>query len=195
MEVKREFEGECLSALSYAGEEWEGYRFTNCLFENCVWESCTLRRCHFVDCRFVGCRVSELTTSRTQMQFSEFTDCSLSGVNWSLLRPESRFADPFRSLKNCRLRYNTFTELELPRTDFRGTDIVRSLFGDCRLSHCDFRGCCLEGTEFFRSDLEKADFRGAEGYQVDVMNCRMKGARFSFPEAMNLLNGLGIEIE
>ena len=43
-------------------------------------------------------------------------------------------------------------------------------------------------------DLRKADFRDATGYKVDILGSRMKDARFSLPEAVNLLADLKIKL-
>ena len=85
--------------------------------------------------------------------------------------------------------------MNFSKFNFSTNDIVDSTFSDCRLSCASFKGCNLKFTEFLRTDITGADFTGASGYQVEITTCRMKGARFSFPEAMNLLNGLGVEIE
>ena len=53
----------------------------------------------------------------------------------------------------------------------------------------------LEETEFLESNLQKADFRNATEYKIDIMTCNLKGARFSFPEAINLLNVLKVKID
>ena len=54
-----------------------------------------------------------------------------------------------------------------------------------------------EGEQF--ADLSfveetKADFRDAIGYEVDILGSRLKDARFSLPEAVNLLADLKIKL-
>ena len=63
------------------------------------------------------------------------------------------------------------------------------------MEKADFNGCKLRDTEFFKCNLEKADFRNATGYNVDVLSCVLKSAKFTYPEAANLLYSLGIELE
>ena len=53
----------------------------------------------------------------------------------------------------------------------------------------------LGSTAFSRCDLQKADFREATGYRIDPSDNQMKGARFSFPDVIALLNGFGLVIE
>ena len=85
--------------------------------------------------------------------------------------------------------------MKLKKFDFSENEIVESLFTECELGESKFKSCNLEKTEFLKSDLRKADFRDASGYEVDIKSCKIKGARFSFPEAINLLNVLEIKID
>lgn len=58
----------------------------------------------------------------------------------------------------------------------------------------DFKGTELHETEFYQCDLRKADFRDAAGYKVDILGGRLNGAKFSLPEAVNLLANLKIKL-
>lgn len=44
------------------------------------------------------------------------------------------------------------------------------------------------------AEKTKADFRDAIGYKVDILGSRLKDARFSLPEAVNLLADLKIKL-
>ena len=54
----------------------------------------------------------------------------------------------------------------------------------------DYQGVCFNGDSKWR-----ADFRDAEGYVIDSAVNTLKGARFSFPDVVRLLDGTGIRIE
>ena len=69
------------------------------------------------------------------------------------------------------------------------------LFDGCQLAEAKFKNCRLSGTQFTGCNLQKADFRGAAGYSIDLATNRLKAARFSFPEVVRLLDGLGIQID
>ena len=56
------------------------------------------------------------------------------------------------------------------------------------------QGVELHETEFYQCDLRKADFRDAAGYKVDILGSRLKDAKFSLPEAVNLLADLRIKL-
>ena len=66
---------------------------------------------------------------------------------------------------------------------------------DTRLAGASFYGVRLGGTRFTRCDLQKADLRTAEEYAIDLETNKLKGARFSFPDVVRLLDGTGIVIE
>jgi len=85
--------------------------------------------------------------------------------------------------------------MRLSGFDFSDCEIPESTFSACNLSGAKFTGCALDNTEFYNCDAMGADFRDASGYRIDIMSNKLKNARFSFPEAMNLLGGLGIRIE
>lgn len=85
--------------------------------------------------------------------------------------------------------------MNLKKFHFAGCELTDSMFADCSLNESCFRTCRLDRTEFYKCDLRKADFREAQGYKIDITNCKVKGAFFSFPEVINLLNILEIKID
>ena len=127
------------------------------------------------------------------MTGSRFTGCRLVSIHWEGV--SSGFVSPIDALEDCQMKYNHFVSANYPRFRFSGNEIVDSFFADCNLSRSCFSGCHLERTEFFRCDLSGANFENADGYTVDLSTCPLKGAVFSFPEVVNLLNGFGITIK
>ncbi len=167
--------------------------FAECRFENCEFETLHVKNCKFIDCTFTECRVINPVFDYCTMTGNDFMSCRLFGINWGNL--SAGFVAPVERLEDCQLKYNNFVNMNFPKFTFSGNDILESLFGDCNLSHSKFSACHLNRTEFFRCDLTGADFENAEGYTVDISNCKLKGAVFSFPEVVNLLNGLNIVIK
>lgn len=68
------------------------------------------------------------------------------------------------------------------------------MFANYEMQMVNFMGTELHETEFYQCDLRKADFRDATGYKVDILGSRLKDARFSLPEAVNLLADLKIKL-
>ena len=119
----------------------------------------------------------------------------LVGINWSVWGPSRWFGSALSKVTDRKIKYNTFTEMTYPKFDFSGSSITGSMFAKIDLSGSSFHGCNLADTEFFQCDLRKADFREASGYKVDVLSCKVKDARFSYPEVVNLLHYLGIKMD
>ena len=68
------------------------------------------------------------------------------------------------------------------------------MFAKCEMQMVNFMGTELHETKFYQCDLRKADFRDATGYKVDILGSRLKDAKFSLPEAVNLLADLKIKL-
>lgn len=188
-------EGELFQDLSFSGKQFAGLTLVDCTFERCLFEKCVLSRCTLTQCRFLSCRVTEPKLEYSQAKFLELANCGLTNVNWAMLLPSGGFGEPLEKLSECRLKYNYFTNMDLRRFSFQGSQLTSCLFGDCALPEASFRGCDLTDTEFFRCGLERADFQEAVGYKIDVLSCGLKGACFTLPEAANLLNSLGIRLK
>lgn len=167
--------------------------FVECRFENCEFDTLHVKNCKFIDCTFSGCRVINPVFEHCAMTGNDFLSCQLFGINWDSL--STGFVAPVEHFEDCQLKYNNFVNMNLPKFTFSGNDILESLFGDCDLSHSRFSACHLKRTEFYRCDLTGADFECADGYVVDISNCELKNAVFSFPEVVNLLRGLDLIIK
>lgn len=170
-------------------------KFSDCEFVNCTFDGCTLQGTVLLGCRFKKCSIINLAVSSSHMSHGEFFSCSFVGINWGDLMPTGKFARPISSFQDCRFKFNTFNGIPLMKFDFSNSVIVDTMFADCTMAESNFSGCDLERTEFFQCDLKKANFRNARGYQIDITSCKVKGAAFSFPEAINLLNVLGVKID
>lgn len=194
----REYCGETFSKLDRAGEGLSSRLFEDCLFTGCRLEGALVENCQFSGCRFEGCKITAPKFRATQMLSCDFADCALSGVDWSALLDERKREMgflPFDSLSGCSLRHCVFFGLDLKSFNFSRTDLSGSVFDGCHLEGASFQECRLGGASFAQNDLSGADFRGAEEYFFSLESNRVKGARFSLPEAVNLLSALGVVIE
>ena len=189
------FENEKFENLSITDKCFNECEFVDCQFVNCSIQNCKISRCTFSECRFVKCSIDRLESKDSEVRFIELESCCFTGIDWGALLPAGRFSEPLTKIENCSLKYNTFSEMSLVNFVFTGSNIIGSLFAECKLSESCFNQCDLSRTEFYRCDLRKADFQGAKGYKIDVLNNQLKGAKFSYPEALNLLQCLDIVIE
>lgn len=167
--------------------------FTECIFDNCDFDQLRLIGCKLIDCVFSKCSITNPVFDSCTVTSNDFIQCHLLGINWESL--SAGFVSPLHRMESCQLKYNNFVGSSYPKFTFSGNDILESLFADCNLSRSQFTGCHLDQTEFFRCDLRGTSFDSADGYVIDLTNCKLKGAVFSFPEVVNLLNGLDIIIQ
>jgi uncharacterized protein YjbI with pentapeptide repeats len=75
-------------------------------------------------------------------------------------------------MTKCVAREADFTQCDLTRANFAGTD---------------FAAC-----HFWHTNLTEADFVGATNYAIAAASNTLKKTRFSLPEAISLLRGLDI---
>ena len=194
----KETVGKVFEKLSLEGEALSGLYLEDCLFQGCSFTEVTLENCGFSGCQFRGCRVSAPKLQNVAMLSCDFQNCSLSGVDWSALL-EERKRDmgflPFDRLEGCSLRHCLFFGLDLKKACFSGMDLSYSAFEGCDLKEADFSRCRRQGASFSQNDMSQADFRGATDYLFSLEGNRVKGARFTMPEAANLLLALGVAVE
>lgn len=187
-------EGERFERLTFTGETFYDCDFSDCVFADCTFEDCKLDHSVLTECQFLRCTVTDLKTTMSRAKFTDFENCTLNNIDWMSLQGDGAFADPIESLRDCRLKYNTFTEMNLTKFKFAGSVIQRSMFAKCNLVSADFEKCDLLDTEFFQCDMRKANFKEASGYKVDIFGCKLQDAKFSLPEAVSLLGDLRIQL-
>ena len=74
----------------------------------------------------------------------DFADCRLQEIEWATLLSNGAFPDPIHTLKDCSLKYNTFTEMNFNRFDFsNGNEIVGSMFAKCEMQLASFKSSVL----------------------------------------------------
>lgn len=190
-----ETEEKIFNGLNLKDIRLNGQKFIDCDFIDCRFENVSLYESMFIDCRFVRCEILGLETQKSEVRLLKLKQCAVLGVNLSLLQGASLFSSPIDSLTECTLKYCTFMNMDFGGFDFSGNELISSSFAEVRLEKSRFNKCILRGTEFFKCNLKQADFGGASGYNVDVLTCELKGAKFTYPEAVNLLYSLGIELE
>jgi uncharacterized protein YjbI with pentapeptide repeats len=167
-----------------------GHSFESCVFEGFDLKDADLRHARFVDCRFVSSDLSNAQLANTRVREVTFEECKLLGIQWTqlddLVNPEFR---------ESQLDYGNFTGLKLKKTKFNNCSLKECDFAQADLSESSFGKSDLRGARFQSTALSKADFRGAINYVIDPVANKVRGARFSMPEAQGLLVGLGVVID
>ena len=128
------------------------------------------------------------------MVFSTFTNCAIIGVNWTYLQ-SGAISFPIQKFEKCYLKYNDFEKMNFKKFDFQQSSLIDCIFANCDLSESNFKSCNLQNTEFSDCDLRKSDFRKSKGFKINLLNNRTKGAKFSYPDVINLFDSFDIKIE
>lgn len=188
-------EDERFDGHTFTSGELEGAEFVDCTFAGCSFTECEWDGTLFSGCSFADCRIAPSRISGTELSRCSFKQCALVGIDWAAVAPGNGYASPIAHLMSCQLKYNTFANMQLAAFGFSGSELMGCTFARCRLTEADFNGCVLEDTEFIDCNLEKADFRDATGWRISPAGNRLRNARFSLPEALALLDGLGIVLD
>ena len=102
------------------------------------------------------CEITGLRSTHSSVQSLDFEDCRLNEIEWKPLMSNGAFPDPIHTLKECSLKYNTFTEMNFNRFNFSdGNEIVGSMFAKCEMQLANFKGVELHETELYQCDLRK----------------------------------------
>lgn len=189
-----EFSERTFDGLDLKGAEVSSASFYACVFRRCDLTGASLRFCRFRDCRFESCNLSLAGTGASVFDGVEFRDSKLAGVNWTEADwKKPRLSGP-PAFRNCVLTDCSFLGLELGGAVFRDCLAREADFREAGLAGADFSGTDLAGALFGGTDLRRADLSGARNYAVNPAENRVKGARFSLPEAMSLLHCLDIKL-
>lgn len=189
------YDNETLEGKALIDDFLDECQFEECTFINCTLINTKITRCKFVDCKFKNCKFSNVQSNYSTLLNTTFTGCSLQGINFEAWTTNAVFSTPIQEISDCVLRYCTFAEMKLSKMNYSSCSFCESLFVDCDLRESNFRSSKMAGTSFLRCDLQNADFRDANGYNIDIQSNKLKKAKFSFPDVVDLLNGLEIIIE
>jgi len=185
---------ENFNRITLTATEINAKEFDNCIFEACNFSESTFLNCKFYECKFINCNLSMIQVNGSSFFDVIFDECKAIGINWTKASwPRIKLCSPFRFNK-CVLNHSSFLGLGLKEVvmieckakevDFRDADCTEANF-----SYTDFAN-----SFFGKTILTKADFSEAINYNIDIFNNVLSKAKFSLPEAVNLLNCMDIEL-
>jgi len=187
-----QFERATFEGVCPVGGRLAESRFEECTFVDCVFAGSTVSDCEFAACVFRRCDLGLVKLPRTVFRGCGFQESKIIGVNWAEARwPSVKLHAPL-TFSGCLLDDSTFLGLDLGGVGMTDCVARRVDFRDSRLNGADFTGTDLEGSLFVGTDLTDADLSGARNYSINAAENVLRGARFSLPEALALLVGLGI---
>lgn len=161
----------------------------DCIFEGCNFQEVDLGHSKFNDCEFRHCNFSVTKIANAVFRGCKFIGCKALGVNWSSAQ----------RIENCRFTECNMTSAVLMHRDLRNFVFEDSIlvdvdFSAANMQRAQFKNCDLAGAMFRNTNLARADFSTAKNYDIDPKINILAKAKFSMPEAISLLSGLGIEL-
>lgn len=172
----------------------DAIEFASCQFVRCNFKESTLSSCKFHECTFRNCDFSLSNLKDTRLDQVTFDHCHLLGINWADTSLSAKsFLKPPEFL-HSELNYSVFTGCHLESTRFLECSLRFVDFSDSILSAADFHGSDMEECRFQNTDLSNTNFITASHYTINVLENKVKHARFSLPEALTLLSCLEIEL-
>lgn len=169
--LEEEYEGETFERRSFAEMDLSGIKF--------------------IDCEFVSCNLSMASLTGASLRDVKFSGCKMLGLRFDSCN-DFGFSVSF---EECVLDHSSFFGRNLKKTVFKETRLHGVDLTDCDLTAAVFENCDLHDAKFERTNLEKADLRSARNYSIDPQTNRIRGARFSIPEVVGLLDHLEIVID
>lgn len=125
------------------------------------------------------------------MKKVEFNNCKLVGIDFSKCQ---KLLVSFNFI-NSFLQICEFRNLNLKKISFLGSKFKEVQFLNDNLTKVNFANTEFIDTIFNKCDLTKANFVGSKNYLIDPTINIIKKAKFSFPEVLNILKTLDIEID
>lgn len=167
-----------------------GSTFSRCTFLGCDFSGLRWTSTRFEDCTFRDCNLSNTVVDHTRFDGVRLEGCKLVGLNFGAIDPLTFGL----SLDRCVLRYVNFSQLRWKNALVTDCDALDSDFRGAQMVGADFRRSRFRGCRFHAADLQKADFSHCEGYDLDVRTENLRKAKFSLPEALNLLSPFDLEV-
>lgn len=189
-----EYSNQVFEKLELEGAELQGVSFYDCTFVKCNLANAKLAQCRFDNCRFVSCNLSLLNVRGSSFREVSFSSSKLLGIDWTTARWPSVALSGQLRFEECLLNSSSFFGLYLQELKMEACQAHDVDFTEADCGHASFLQTDFAGATFHQSKLVKADFSDATNYVIDVRTNKINGARFSLPDAVNLLRSLDIEI-
>lgn len=190
MPGKETFEDEIFRDVDHGDGTLPLGSYDGCSFVNCNLSRASLARCVFLDCVFERCNLSMAVVTNASFRDVEFVGCKLVGLRFD----ECNGSILSFGFTDCQMSLTSFYGMRLQGLTFRDCTLDEADFSQADLTAAVFECCDLRGATFGRTILERADLSGARGYCIDPETNRVRGAKFSVPAVVGLLDKYGIEI-
>jgi fluoroquinolone resistance protein len=187
-----EYLNHTFTGLKFSGGTIRDRAFSDCVFAKNSLSDNDFDNCSFYQCEFLSCDLSLSRTNNCSFIQTTFKDSKMIGINWTdAFWPKGRLL-PTIEFENCALNHSVFMGLILPKIKILKCIAREVDFTDADLSEADCRFTDFSMSRFFNTNLIGANFSGATNYTIAAGANKIKGAKFSLPDAMSLLYNLDI---
>lgn len=176
---------------NYSEKPLEIAEYEYCTFNNCNFSNTKLSEIKFSECEFIDCNFSNANLTNVSFQDVKFKNCKMLGLQFDACN-QFGFAASFNS---CQLDHSIFYKVKLNRSSFVNSQLKAVDFSEADLKKSKLIGCNLLDATFQNTILELADLTNATNYSIDPEQNKIKGAKFSLPEVVGLLDKYYIKIE
>jgi fluoroquinolone resistance protein len=163
--------------------------FQSCDFNRCDLSQSVFTDCRFDDCTFQACDLSLVKFKEVHLRNSTFVGSKLVGIDWTGV--SKTFSVDFR---DCVLNLSNFSAMNLKKRKIINCLAREVSFAESNMTECDCKLTDFAGSVFSKTNLTKADFTDARNYTIDVRANTIAKMKLSLPEALSLLETLGIII-
>lgn len=191
MKEQIQIEGTNFKLEDFSEQSLENRVFNSCGFASCNFSQSILRNAKFCSCKLENCNLCFSKVEGCRFQDVQFIDCKLVGLDF--FKCDKTFFYPI--FKKCLLQACNFSDLNMKNISFGESKLRECHFTNTQLNNSDFTGTDLSGTIFHNCNLSAADFTNATQYYIDPQKInKIKKAKFSLPEALELLRVFDITI-
>lgn len=182
--IDREFDSIDLKEVLISQSE-----FQRCDFNRCDLSQSVFTDCRFDDCTFQSCDLSLIKFKEVHLRNSTFIGSKLVGIDWTGVA--KTFSADF---SDCVLNLSNFSAMNLKKRKIVNCIAHEVSFAESNMTECACRLTDFAGSVFSKTNLTRADFTDARNYIIDVRANTTTKMKLSLPEALSILETLGIII-
>ena len=182
--IDREFDPVDLKQVLISQSELQ-----RCDFNRCDLSQSVFTDCRFDDCTFQSCDLSLIKFKEVHLRNSTFTGSKLVGIDWTGVA--KTFSADF---SDCVLNLSNFSAMNLKKRKIVNCIAHEVSFAESNMTECNCRLTDFAGSVFSKTNLTRADFTDARNYIIDVRANTTTKMKLSLPEALSILETLGIII-
>lgn len=189
--MNQEYIEETIENKDFSNQSIASHIYECCTFKNCDFSNADLSECKFIETEFIGCNFSNANITQASFQDVKCTQCKMLGLQFDKCNAFS-FTIHF---DHCQLNHSSFYQMKLNRSSFLKSQLESVDFTEADLKKVMLKQCDLLNATFENTNLENSDLTASINYAIDPEINKIKGAKFSLPEVVGLLNKYSIKIE